>query len=79
MAAQSKRIIMRVDVSAGTPERLYAAVERFLSTNISVGSRAIDWFLKQDEEVQAAILRVMPPTKDIDIQRRLLKAIQTRG
>ncbi len=70
---------MRVDVSVGTPERLNAAVERFLSTNISVDSRVIDWFLKQDEEVQAAILRVMPPTKDIDIQRRLLKAIQSRG
>jgi len=41
---QQRRIIMRVDVSAGTPERLNATVERFLSTNISVDSRVIDWF-----------------------------------
>jgi hypothetical protein len=66
---------MRIDVSAGIPQRLNALVERFGSTNVSVLSRVVDWLVGQDDEVKATILRIMPATKNIDVQRRLLEAM----
>ena len=68
---------MRIIVKAGTPERLDATVRQFLSTNISVNSRLLDWFARQDEWIQSAVLGLLRPDTHVDVPRRALEA--TRG
>jgi hypothetical protein len=69
-----KRIIMRIEVPAGVPERLARTVDEFGSTNIAVVSRLIDCFVKQNDETQATVLGVMPGSKPSDATGRILES-----
>jgi hypothetical protein len=63
---------MRIEVSPGIPIRLDGVTERFLSTHISISSRLIDWFIKQDSEVQATVLGLHPDPPDRDELARMI-------
>ena len=76
---QSRRIIMRIETAAGTPQRLDAVVKKYGSTHVSVCSRAITWVCGQDEEVQNAILGLLPAGYQMNVQRRALEAMLRRG
>ena len=76
MAALQHRVIMRIEVSGGIPEKLDMVVKRFLSTHISVNSRTIDWVLDQNEEEQAAILKIIPRSPSTALERNLLENIR---
>jgi len=71
-----KRVIMRIEVSPGVPERLGEVADRFLSTNNSVVSRIIDCIVKQDDETQATILGLMPKGSGINATARVLENLR---
>jgi len=71
-----KRVIMRIEVSAGVPERLGRTVDAFGSTNIAVVSRLVDCFVRQDDETQATILGVMPKGSGINATARVLESVR---
>jgi hypothetical protein len=73
-----KRVILRIDVTAGTPQRLDDAVQSFLSTHVSVVSRLVDWFITQDDEVQATVLRLMPHGHECDPAHRALERMMRK-
>ena len=75
MASISQRIILRIEVSPGIPQKLDAAVARFLSTHISVSSRLVDWLCEQEPDVQAAILGLLPEGHGIEVERRTIEGI----
>jgi len=66
---------MRIEVSPGVPQRLDAAVQEFGSTNISVVSRLLLWFVEQDEMMQASVLGLIPADSRVDITRRAIEAM----
>jgi hypothetical protein len=63
---------MRIEIGPDVPKRLDAVTEQFLSTHISISSRLIDWFIKQDSEVQATVLRLHPDPPGRDELARMI-------
>jgi hypothetical protein len=66
---------MRIDVPAHVPAAIEATRGQFGATHNSVFSRVVLWFCEQDEETQAAILKLLPKDAGIDVTRRLLEAM----
>jgi hypothetical protein len=65
---------MRIEVFPGVPESLAGVTERVGSTQVSVVSRLLEWFVNQPDVTQAAILGLYPG----DIQKELSKMIIER-
>jgi hypothetical protein len=65
---------MRTEVFPGVPETLADVTERVGSTQVSVVSRLLEWFVNQPDVTQAAILGLYPG----DIQKELPKMIIER-
>jgi hypothetical protein len=72
----TKRVIMRIDVSAGVTEQLGRTVDEFGSTNIAVVSRLVDCLVKLDDETQATILGLMPKASGINATARVLESVR---
>jgi predicted thioredoxin/glutaredoxin len=71
---EQKRVILRVEVAEGVPEAIDGIVDRFLSTNVSVVSRAVEWLCAQDSVSQALVLvlGLYPETEDRPEATRLM-------
>jgi len=67
----NKRCIMRIEVLPHVMETLANATEQVGSTQVSVISRLLEWFVKQSDVTQAAILGLYPT----DIQNELPRMI----
>jgi hypothetical protein len=67
----NKRCIMRIEVFPQVMEILANATEQVGSTQVSVISRLLEWFVKQSDVTQAAILGLYPT----DIQNELPRMI----
>jgi hypothetical protein len=67
----NKRCIMRIEVFPGVPDALADVTDRVGSTQVSVVSRLLEWFVKQPDVTQAAILGLYQG----DIQKELPKMI----
>jgi hypothetical protein len=65
---------MRIEVFPGVPESLSDVTDRVGSTQVSVVSRLLEWFVKQPDVTQAAILGLYPG----DIKKELPKMIIER-
>jgi hypothetical protein len=65
---------MRIEVFPGVPGSLADVTERVGSTQVSVVSRLLEWFVNQPDVTQAAILGLYPG----DIQKELSKMIIER-
>lgn len=75
MDPKGKRIIMRIEVAENVPREIEIAKEKFGATHLSMYSRTVLWFCKQDEDVQAAILKLLPKVAEIDVTRQVLKTM----
>jgi hypothetical protein len=62
---------MRIEVFPGVPDALADVTDRVGSTQVSVVSRLLEWFVNQPDVTQAAILGLYPG----DIQKELPKMI----
>jgi hypothetical protein len=65
---------MRIEVFPGVRESLADVTDRVGSTQVSVVSRLLEWFVKQPDVTQAAILDLYPG----DIKKELPKMIIER-
>jgi hypothetical protein len=65
---------MRIEVLPGVRESLAHATEQVGSTQVTVVSRLLEWFVEQSDVTQAAILGVYPR----DIRKELPKMILER-
>jgi hypothetical protein len=72
----NRRVIMRIEVSGGVPQRLDAVTARWLSTHIAINSRVVTWLCEQDEETIATILGLMPAGHEIDLPRRVFESMR---
>ena len=70
--APNRRVIMRIEIQQGGPEALGEVVRLFGSTNVSVVSRLMMWFVEQPEEIQSAVLGHMPGPRT-DISKALME------
>jgi hypothetical protein len=67
----NKRCIMRIEVFPSVLESLAYVTDRVGSTQVSVVSRLLEWFVEQPDVTQAAILGLYPG----DIRKELPKMI----
>jgi hypothetical protein len=65
---------MRIEVFPDVPESLADVTDRVGSTQVSVVSRLLEWFIKQPDVTQAAILGLYPG----DIRKQLPRMIVER-
>ena len=65
---------MRIEVFPGVPESLADVTDRAGSTQVSVVSRLLEWFIEQPDVTQAAILGLYPG----DIRKELPRMIVER-
>jgi hypothetical protein len=65
---------MRIEVLPDVPESLAGVTERVGSTQVSVVSRLIEWFVNQPDVTQAGILGLFPG----NIQKELSKMVIER-
>jgi hypothetical protein len=73
--APNRRVIMRIEIQQGGPEALAEVVSQFGSTNVSVVSRLMMWFVDQPEEIQSAVLGHLPGGQRPDISKMLMERI----
>ena len=76
MKKKQRRIILRIEVSPEVPHKIGDTIERVLSTHVSVTSRLMSWFVEQDYDLQATILKLMSEGLGIDVTRRVLEGIR---
>ena len=71
-----RRIILRIEVSPETHDRMPKVVEMFGSTSVAVTSRIVEWFVAQPDDIQARILGLYPSLPDQpDLATTILKQI----
>jgi hypothetical protein len=56
----SRRVIMRIEVLPDVPEQLAAVCDRLGMTQVAMVSHAAEWFCRQNDVIQAAILGLYP-------------------
>jgi hypothetical protein len=74
-----KRPIIRLQVNMSAKEALDSFCERRGMTHIAVASRLFNWFVIQDEVVQAAILGLVSEAAIASLPETLLKRIAEKG
>jgi hypothetical protein len=72
------RIILRVELTSGVPEKLAGVCELFGITKLAVINKAILWFRDQPEEIQTAILELMPEENSIEAGRWAIEALRNK-
>jgi hypothetical protein len=69
----NKRCIMRIEVLPHVMETLADATEQVGSTQVSVISRLLEWFVKQSDVTQAAILGLYPTDIQNEVPRMIFQ------
>jgi hypothetical protein len=69
----ASRIIMRIELSSEAKRRFENMPDVLGMTQLAVTSRLVEWFLDQNEELQASILGLYPAGIGADITTTLLK------
>jgi hypothetical protein len=67
---------MRIEVSPGVRESLADATDLVGSTQVSVVSRLLDWFVSQPDVTQAAILGLYPGDIRKELPRMILEQMR---
>jgi hypothetical protein len=73
----NKRCIMRIEVLPEVMEILADATEQVGSTQVSVISRLLEWFVKQSDVTQAAILGLYPADIHNELPRMIFEQMRT--
>jgi hypothetical protein len=71
----ASRIIMRIELGSGAKRRFENTPDAFGMTQLAVTNKLFEWFLDQNEELQASILGLYPAGIAPDITATLLKRI----
>jgi hypothetical protein len=71
----SKRAIMRIQMDAQSKNRLEKLCEKRGMTQIAMMSRMVNWFLAQDETVQAMVLGSLSEESMGPLARTLLERL----
>jgi hypothetical protein len=67
------RYTMRVQLDEGGRSALVEVADKCGMTQIAVMSRVMNWFVNQNEVIQAGILGALSPEAVADLARQLLK------
>lgn len=71
----AKRSIMRIQLDAQAKQKLDKLCERRGMTQIAVMSRVVNWFVIQDETIQAIVLGSLSEQSMGSLARMMLKKI----
>ena len=71
----ARRVIMRIELTPSAKTLFTEACERKGMTQVAMMSRMTEWFSRQDEMVQGAILGHYPAGIESDVVKLILKKI----
>jgi len=71
----TKRIIMRIEITAGARDRYRDITEMFGLKEVMKTSRLIEWFSRQDEQIQLSVLGLHPTEDKSELSAAILKRI----
>ena len=69
------RIVVRLELTKDAKNRLAEISKRTGMTQVSVSSRLFEWFAKQSELLQAAVLGQYPKEIEADVADMILKRL----
>ena len=69
----ASRIIMRIELSSGAKRKFEGTPYALGMTQLAVTNKLVEWFVDQNEELQASILGLYPTGIAPDITTTLLK------
>lgn len=75
MGAMASRIVVRLELTKEAKNRLAEISKRTGMTQVSVSSRLFEWFSKQSELLQAAVLGQYPKEIEADVAEMILKRV----
>ncbi|HEY1685453.1 MAG TPA: hypothetical protein VGG19_11865 [Tepidisphaeraceae bacterium] len=71
----ASRIVVRLELTKEAKTRLAEISKRTGMTQVSVSSRLFEWFSKQSELLQAAVLGQYPKEIEADVAEMILKRV----
>ena len=69
----ARHVVMRVEITPGSKERLEGCCHRFGMKQFAALSRISEWLSEQNEMVQAAVTGLYPAAIRADIAKLILK------
>ena len=72
-----RRVIMRIEIGAVARQKYADFIDAYGLIGVATTTRLIEWFLKQDEEIQTSILGLHPMSDGSDISVKLLRRIRS--
>jgi hypothetical protein len=73
----ASRIVVRLELTKEAKTRLAEISKRTGMTQVSVSSRLFEWFSKQTELLQAAVLGQYPKEIESEVAEMILKRVST--
>jgi hypothetical protein len=73
----ASRIVVRLELTKEAKNRLAEISKRTGMTQVSVSSRLFEWFSKQTELLQAAVLGQYPKEIESEVAEMILKRVAT--
>jgi hypothetical protein len=73
----ASRIVVRLELTKDAKNRLAEISKRTGMTQVSVSSRLFEWFSKQSELLQAAVLGQYPKEIEADVAEMILKRVSS--
>lgn len=67
---------MRIELSSSAKKRLTEVCTTRGMTQVAVASRLVEWFTKQPETIQAAVLGQYPSEIEADVIKLILKELK---
>lgn len=75
----ARRAIMRIQLDSATKADLDELCDKRGMTQIAVMSRLVDWFIRQDDLIQVAVLSALTDESLARLARQLHKRFQSKG
>jgi hypothetical protein len=73
-----KRSIMRIQIDASAKDELDGICSKRGMTQIAMMSRLVDWFIRQDDIIQSAVLSTLSDQALANLSKQLLKKMAAR-
>ncbi len=77
MAAE-QRIIVRIEISQDAKDGLNALTDKLGMTQVALTSRVLEWFARQPDLIQAAVLGHYPEEIQADVARLVMKRMSDK-
>ncbi|MGA3068577.1 MAG: hypothetical protein ABSF29_17175 [Tepidisphaeraceae bacterium] len=72
---ESKRIILRIEISQQAIRKFDEFLEETALTRVATSSRLLEWFARQDAEIQTTILGLHPLANVAELPTKILKRV----